>query len=391
MNTQEYKATVSLAGIVALRMIGLLMILPIFALYAQQLNGATPLLVGFAMGVYGLTQAVLQIPFGLLSDRLGRKPIILVGLIFFIVGSIVAALSDSIVMMMLGRALQGAGAVGGALVALLSDLTREEQRTKAMAIVGMTIGAAFSIALVLGPMLNTWLSVSAIFWLSAGLGLAAIFILYTQVPDSDSLQLSLPNTNLLAALLSIFRNTELLRLNIGSLILHAILVSMFIALPLTLVNHLGFEKHQQWWLYLPALLLSFVIAWPFIVLSSKKEYLKMIFLGSILGLLLAQVGLNFQHDSVLKIFISLVIFFVSFNLLEANIPSWLTRIAPVQHKGTAVGVYASGQFLGIFVGGTAGGWMLTHFQSAGVFVLGIILTVIWFTIASRMDPQKQDY
>jgi predicted MFS family arabinose efflux permease len=383
MTTRELRATCALAGIFAVRMLGLFIILPIFSPYAATLPDTTPVLIGLALGIYGLTQACFQIPLGMLSDRVGRKPIIAAGLIIFAGGSMMAAMAHSIAGIIIGRALQGAGAIGSTVIASVADLTLEENRTKAMAIIGSTIGLAFLLAMVLGPILNPWLHLSGIFALTAVLALLGIVILYTLVPtvhtgfhrDAE------PIPALFKKLLS---NPELLRLDFGICALHAMLTALFIAVPLLLTSMGNFNATQQGYFYLPILVAAFLAMLPFIILAEKHRHMKKVFLGAISLLLIAQLGLLIPSHSLWSIGIDLFLFFTAFTLLEACLPSLVSKFAPAAAKGTATGIYSSAQFLGIFLGGVIGGYAYEHFGMIGVLSFGIALAVIWLILASSM-------
>jgi MFS family permease len=365
-----------------MRVLGLFMILPVFSIYAEQLPQVTPLLVGIAIGIYGLTQAMLQIPFGMLSDRFGRKPIITIGLSLFALGSVVAAMSTTIVGIIIGRALQGGGAIASAALALTADLTQEEHRTKAMAILGMSIGMSFTIALILGPVFNQWIGVSGIFWLTALFAIIAIGILYLIVPKPLVSRLHRDAEPVPAQFKRILADQQLLRLDIGVFLLHWFMTSLFIELPLVLKTQLAVEHH--WYLYLPILIGSVMIAIPFIIIAEKYRALKSIFSGAIVVLALSQVGFAFLHDSWFGIVFMLFLFFVAFNLLEASLPSLISKVAPVDSKGTAMGIYSSCQFLGVFVGGAVGGWLHQHYQMNTIFMFYSGLALIWFMLAVTM-------
>ncbi len=384
MSATEKRATFSLAGIYALRMLGLFLILPVFALYAEELEGVTPLLVGIAIGAYGLTQALLQIPFGMLSDRIGRKPVIVGGLLIFAVGSVVAALSDSIYGVIFGRALQGSGAIAAAVMALAADLTREEQRTKAMAVIGMSIGAAFTLALVLGPVFNEWIGVPGIFWLTAILALGGIGVAIFLVPKPEHCRHHRDAAPVAGQLARVLRDPNLLRLDYGILTLHMTITSIFLAVPLVLRDIVGMESASHWQVYLPVLLGSVVLMVPFVILAEKKQRMKEIFLGAILFMALAQVGFYFLHTSLTGLVLALLLFFTAFNLLEAVLPSMVSKVAPAENKGAALGVYSSSQFAGAFIGGAFGGWMHGAFGFEGVFLLGAASAVLWLLVASGM-------
>lgn len=380
----EKKAIFPLAGIFAFRMLGLFMILPVFSLYTNKLAGATPTTIGLALGIYGLTQALFQIPFGMFSDKIGRKPVIAIGLLIFVAGSVLAAMSKTIDGVIIGRALQGAGAIGSTIIALVADLTTVENRTVAMGIIGMTIGFSFMIAMVFGPMLNAWIGLSGIFWLTAVLGLFGIVILYVSVAKPPKLIFHRDAEPVPALFKSVLKNIELLRLNFGIMILHATLTATFIAVPIVLANMAGLREEHQWYLYLPVLVLAFIFMFPLIIVAEKKRKMKQIFLVCITALLISQLGLWFLHKSIFIISSLLFIFFTAFTVLEASLPSLVSKIAPAASKGTAMGVYSTWQYLGIFIGGTVGGFVFSKFHALGIFVFAVLLCAIWLLIALFM-------
>jgi predicted MFS family arabinose efflux permease len=375
----EKQATFSLAAIFAFRMLGLFMIIPVFSLYAHQLQGTTPFLVGIAMGCYGLTQALLQVPFGMWSDKLGRKPIITLGLILFALGSVIAALSHTITGVIIGRCLQGTGAIGSTVIALLADLTSEQVRTKSMAIVGIIIGTAFSLGMVLGPVLNTWIKVSGIFWLTAMLAVCGLVILYYFVPTPEKIIIHPDAETVPANLPSILRNKKLLQLDFSILISHAILTATFVVLPVVLQNNAHLSEAHQWWLYLPVLLLAFISMPPLIILAERK-YPNGIFLVCVIGMGIAELLFWLWQHSIVGIALALWLFFTTFTVLEAILPSKVSKTAPAQSKGTAVGVYSTCQFLGIFLGGCLGGWFYGHYNAAMVLLVCATLAVVWILI-----------
>lgn len=383
MTTQERRAAVSLAGIFSLRMLGLFMILPVFALYAEHLQGETPFLVGLAIGIYGLTQAILQIPFGMLSDRIGRKPVIAAGLIIFALGSFFAAEASTIHGVIFGRALQGAGAIAAAIMALAADLTAEEHRTKAMAVIGMSIGLSFMVAMVAGPVLNHWIGVPGIFGMTGVLALLGIAVLYLVVPSPQRSVFHRDTEAEPAQFKEVLRNGQLLRLDFGIMTLHMALTASFVVLPTALLKT-GFDAQHHWELYLPVMVLGMALAIPFIIIAEKKRRMKQVFAAAVSVLLLSQLGLFSGLENFWMIAIMLQLFFLGFNLLEATLPSLISKIAPAQSKGTAMGVYTSSQFIGAFIGGAAGGWIHGQFGNSAVFIFTAVMVGLWLLAALTM-------
>lgn len=379
------KVVIPLAALFAFRMLGLFMILPVFAVDGAGLSGATPSLIGLALGIYGLTQALFQMPLGSLSDRVGRKPIITGGLIFFALGSVIAALSHGIFGMILGRALQGAGAIGSTILALTADLTTPENRTKAMAIIGLTIGTSFTLAMVLGPVIHAIWQLSGIFWLTAALALAGIGILHTCVPTPPRTPSHGETQPIAKVITRMLRHPELMRLNIGICLQHAILTACFLALPTLLTQTAGLPIAQQWQFYLPIMVLAFLAMLPFIILAERKNQIKPLFIVAISVLALTQVALALNHNTLWFMAVVLTVFFTAFSLLEASLPSLVSKIAPAGSKGTATGIYSTAQFLGIFIGGALGGTVLTYFNLTGVFWFTLILAILWLPIAGTME------
>ncbi len=394
MTPEERKSAVSLAGIFGLRMLGLFLILPVFSPYAHNLAGASehPMMVGIALGAYGLTQALLQVPFGMLSDRIGRKPVIAAGMLLFAIGSAIAAMSDSITGVLIGRVIQGSGAVAAAIIALVADLTREEHRTKAMAMIGITIGASFMISMVAGPVLGDLIGVSGIFWLTAVLSLASILFLYLVVPDPKR-QVHHRDAEVTAGMLGrVLANKELLRLDFGVFVLHVALTAMFVVLPMVLMDPSSplLASAAQWKLYLPVMGASFVLMVPLVIVAESKRKMKQVFVFSIALLATAQIGMALWGASLAAIAVSLFVFFVGFNALEATLPSIISRIAPVSAKGTAVGVYNTCEFFGAFIGGVLGGFLYipARHNEAQTFLVIAGLLILWLLVALTMAPPR---
>lgn len=384
---QERRAGISLAMIYAFRMLGLFMILPVFALYTEHLPGATPFLMGLALGIYGLTQAILQIPFGMWSDRIGRKPVIFIGLLIFAAGSLVAGTAHSIEAVIVGRAIQGGGAIAAALMALAADLSREEHRTKMMALIGASIGASFALSMVAGPIINEWIGISGIFYGTAVLALVGIVILFLLVPDPVKSHFHRDAEVETRSLLTVLKNTELLRLDLGIFTLHLVLMCIFQVIPLVLQNEMGVNSNSHWQIYLPVFILALVIMVPFIVMAERKHVMKPVFIGAITSLLLATVLFILGHAFWL-IVVALVIFFSGFNLLEASLPSLITKTAPATQKGTAMGVYSSSQFLGAFAGGAVGGYAHQLWGIEGVYYTALIFLMFWLVVAVTMKKPR---
>jgi predicted MFS family arabinose efflux permease len=388
MTGSEKRAAVGLAGIFALRMLGLFLILPVFALSARNMSGATPLLIGLAIGAYGLTQALLQIPFGMLSDRIGRKPVIFGGLVLFAVGSAVAALADDIGGVIFGRVLQGSGAIAAAVMALTADLTREEVRTRAMAGIGISIGMAFALALVLGPVLGHWIGLDGIFWLTAVLAVGGMLILILLVPTPEHSSIHRDAEPVVSQLGGVLADRELVRLDLGVLILHMMMTALFLVVPLSLDAH-GLAAAHHWWVYLPVLVLSMAAMVPFIIQAEKRGRLKPVFLGAVLTLALALVGLYLLNAGLTILAFFLFLFFTAFNLLEASLPSMISKIAPAGAKGTAMGVFSTSQFAGAFFGGLVGGWVHQGYGADAVFLFCAAMALVWFLVAWPMGSPRR--
>jgi predicted MFS family arabinose efflux permease len=383
----ERRAGISLALIYAFRMLGLFMIMPVFALYAEKLPEATPFLAGLALGIYGFTQALLQIPFGMLSDRIGRKPVIFAGLVIFALGSLVAAQADSIYGIIFGRALQGSGAIAAALMALAADLSREEHRTKMMALIGASIGVAFAAAMVLGPVLNEWIGISGIFAGTAALALIGIAILYLVVPDPMHIHFHSDAQVRSGALLDVLRDGQLLRLDLGIFVLHFALMCVFLVMPLELRDTASLAPPDHWKLYLPVFGMSLVIMLPFVIIAERNRRMKQVFLGAIATAALAVTGFIFSSD-LKTLALSLVFFFAGFNLLEASLPSLISKTALATQKGTAMGVYSSSQFMGTFCGGLVGGAVHGYWGIDGLYITVTAVLLLWLILASSMRQPR---
>lgn len=390
MRPDEKRAASLMAALYASRMLGMFMILPTFALFASgEFPQASAMMIGLTIGIYGLSQALLQLPFGMWSDKFGRKPLIAIGLVLFALGSVVCALAPTLEWMMVGRALQGAGAISAVLLALLADLTRETVRLRAMSLVGISIGFSFTISLVIGPALDALVGVRGIFWLTALMALGGLVVLYTLIPDPEIKPLSRDVQADTSALGVVLKDAGLLRLNFGIFALHLLLTALFIAVPLALVQSAGIDVMQHWQIYLPVMLVSFALMTPLIIYGEKKAKLRPIFLLSIGLLMLAEAMLWAGHDNLWLVVLALIVFFTGFNVMEASLPSLIAKFAPAHLKGTASGVYATSQFFGTFLGGLLGGALLGWGSFDAVFGAAIGLTVVWFAIAWGMvNPDR---
>lgn len=387
MTRIEKRATWSLASIYALRMLGLFLIMPVLSLYADQLEGATPALIGLAIGIYGIVQSFLQIPFGLVSDRLGRKKVIVAGLLLFFAGSVIAALSTNIYGIIAGRAIQGAGAIAAAVMALVADLTQEVHRIKAMALIGASIGTSFGIAITGGPLIASYIGVHGIFWLISAFALAAIFILLVLVPTPRQSKKHRDAEVIPSRFSDALTNGELLRLNYGIFILHLVMTASFVVVPL-LLRDAGLIASRHWMVYLPVFVLSLAFMIPFIILAEKKQKMKAVFIGAVLILALAFLGFVKFHADLMPIVALLLLFFSGFNLLEATLPSLVSKTAPGDLRGTAMGVYSTCQFLGAGIGGAAGGWCYGQYGASGVFMACTALVCSWLVLAFGMKPPR---
>ncbi|WP_038167735.1 MFS transporter [Thiomonas sp. FB-Cd] len=385
MTAQERRSSMTLASIYGLRMLGLFLILPVFAIYARTLPGGDDhLLVGLALGIYGLTQAVLQIPFGIASDRFGRKPVMMFGMVIFALGSFMAGASHTLDGIIVGRAVQGAGAISAAISAMIADSTRDENRTKAMAMVGMTIGMSFIVSLVAGPLLYHVIGVPGMFVLTGVLALIAIAVIKWVVPDApmtaraEELGSSAPRDSVLTP--------ALLRLHFSIFVVNFTQVAMFVVVPLALVHRAGIAVQHHWMVYLPVTLGSFIVAVPGIIWAESRGHMRPVFIGAVALMVLTMLGFAFGYTEPVPLIASLFFFFVAFNVMEALIPSLVSRTAPPARKGLALGVYNTAQSLGLFAGGALGGWIAKSWSAEGVFLACAALSLVWLVVALFIQP-----
>lgn len=383
MTQYELSSTIALAVVLVTRLLGLFMVYPVFTGYASHLLGATPAMIGIALGAYGLTQGLLQIPYGLVSDHVGRKPTIVVGLLLFALGSVVAARSHSIEGAIIGRTLQGTGAIGSVVLATIADITREEVRTRAMAFVGMTIGLSFAVAIVLGPVFADTIGVSGIYWLTAALALFGIAITFLVVPGQSHVRHH-PGARSNSPLRDVIGNDQLLRLDLSIFILHLILTANFLAIPLVLLHSLHMPVGRDWIAYLAVLAISTVLMVPAIFMTEKGGNAKDTLLATIVLIAVGQLGLLCWSSDPIVVSVALVALFTGFNIMEALLPSLITKVAPKGAKGTAAGVFSSAQFIGIFAGGAFGGLANAKSGTTGIFALTLIAALIWFVIATTL-------
>ena len=386
MSPEERRVGASLASIFALRMLGLFLILPVFSVFAKDLPGGdSRSLIGFALGAYGLTQAVFQIPYGIASDLWGRKPVIVTGLLVFALGSFVAAWAPDIYWVIAGRVLQGAGAISAAVTALAADLTREEHRTKVMAMIGSSIGLVFALSLVGAPLLYGWIGMAGLFILTGVLALAAIALLLKVVPASPR-----PLGHVKLPLRRVLFDADLLRLNFGIFSLHLLQMAMFVVLPHALIEHGGLPATAHWQVYLPAVLASFVVMIPTIIVAERRDKMRPVFRSAVALLLVVQLGLYFLGATLWSLALWLTLFFVAFNVLEATLPSLVSRTAPPEAKGAALGVYNTTQAIGLFIGGALGGYLAQHFGDNAVFSACAGVALLWLLVAGTMNfPRRR--
>ncbi|PHS15867.1 MAG: MFS transporter [Kangiella sp.] len=384
MNSIEKRAALTLSSVFALRMLGLFMLLPVFSLVGKDLEGFTPVLIGFAIGAYGLTQAILQIPFGWMSDKFGRKPIILFGLLLFLAGSLVAALSDHIYGVIAGRLLQGCGAIASSIMALAADLSRDEQRTKIMASIGMSIGAAFAVAMIIGPVITGWVGLSGIFYGIAGLSVLAMMIILFLTPNPEKQFSQRDAIASRGQFTKILSDRQLMRLNFSIFTLHFLLTSFFVAFPYRLEN-LGIELSGHSWLYLLTMCGAVILMLPMIIYAEKNRQHARMMLLAVMLIAVVQFSFGMFQFPMVIVIIAMTIYFTGFNLMEALLPSMISRIAPLSGKGTALGVYSTSQFAGAFLGGPVAGLTMYYMGYDGVYLVGAFAAMIWAIILFGLE------
>jgi predicted MFS family arabinose efflux permease len=384
LTPSERRASVALAGLFACRMLGLFLLLPVFAVAASGLPGGDdPMRVGLALGIYGLTQAFMQIPFGLASDRYGRRPVVIAGLLLFVAGSVVCALADDVFWITIGRAIQGAGAISAAVTAWLADATRDEVRTRAMAMVGASIGLSFALSLVLAPLLVGWWGLAGLFWTIACLGVASLAVAAYIVPvvprtTARSMKHARPG--------EVLAHKDLLRLNFGVFVLHCIQVALFVVVPALLAQSGGLSTEALWKVYLPIILMSFVLMVPVIFVAERHRAHRGALRGAVAGLVVVCALLPLASHSFYPLAVVMTAFFVMFNVLEALQPSLVSRVAPAQFKGLALGFYNTAQAAGLFCGGALGGWLASALSANAVFIGAAVLSALWLAVTWALKP-----
>lgn len=388
MSPVERSTTAALAAVFAMRMLGLFVVLPVFAIYGRELAGATPLLIGLAIGAYGLLQGILQIPFGIVSDRWGRKPVIVAGLLLFAGGGVVAAMADTIWGVIIGRAIQGCGAVSGVVMALLSDLTRESHRTRAMAIIGVTVGLSFGLAMVIGPLIADVAGLSGIFLFTSAMALASLALVAWYVPTPVAV-ISAGRRRILPQMLRVFRHQGLFRLNLGVFLLHMVMVAVFVVVPPSLEHYEQLAASEHWKIYLPVILLSLVLMSPLMMHAERSGRVRGVLVLAAAGLALSLVLLAVLHRSLWGVVGGLLLYFTAFNLLEALMPSLVSRMSPAGARGAAMGVYSSGQFLGAFTGGLFGGALSGLLPPDKVLLVCAAVFACWAILAAGLHLQTR--
>jgi predicted MFS family arabinose efflux permease len=383
----ERRATLSIASLFGFRMLGLFMVLPVLALATGDYPDFTPLMLGITLGAYGLTQAILQIPLGLLSDRIGRQPVIIGGLLMFIAGSVVAALADTMIGLVIGRALQGTGAIASTLMALVADLTGEQNRSKAMATIGGSIGFSFMLAMILGPLFAANFGLPSVFWVTAALGVVGIFIAQFLVPKAVSMRRNREAMTDAQQIRGLLAESNLMRLNIGIFSLHFALMAAFVAIPTMLSDELSISGGNLSWIYLGLLGGGFFVMLPVMIMAEKLGYQKLVFVAAVALMALTTAVLSSQRGPVLTP-LMLLLFFAAFNLLEATLPSWLSKLCPVGNRGTAMGIYSTSQFFGAFAGGLAGGWSMHQFGLDGLFVTISLILLAWAFVSTGLQSPR---
>ncbi len=385
MSPAEKRALVGLASLYAFRMVGLFMVLPVMMTYGISLTGATAALLGLALGAYGITQSLFQIPLGWLSDRIGRKPVIAGGLVIFALGSVIAALAEDVNILILGRILQGSGAIASSTMALLTDLMREQFRTQALAAVGITIGLSFTVSMMIGPWIALVWGFSGIFWLTALLSVFGLAVLFWFVPSPDRDSGHLANGHFFRDAARVLKNPDLLRLDFGIFVLHMGLMATFIVVPLSLMAG-GLAEQYHGWLYVPVMVVAFLMMVPFMIVAEKKKMIVQVFTAAVALMLVVQVLFYLAPVGWVLTGLLLTFYFMAFNYLEAAMPSLLSRLVPKEVKGTAMGVFNTAQFLGAAIGGAIGGLLYQHFGAQGVYLAsGVILSVwLWMSLGQMM-------
>ena len=388
MDVIERRSVLALAMVYLFRMLGLFLIMPVISVAADGLDGADAALIGAAIGIYGFTQASLQIPMGMLSDKLGRKRVILFGLLLFALGSIICAHADSIATLIIGRAVQGAGAIASTLMALLSDVTKEQNRTKAMAMVGISIGASFMLSLILGPILFQWVGLAGLFYLSFAFSIVGMGLIVWAVPNVTEHTFKRDTTPSLVALKDVLRNGRLRFLNISVFLLHGSLTALFVAIPSLLIHRYGLSLGQHSILYLLVMGAAFVLMLPLVIAAEAKGLMKHVLTIVITIIGLATVAMEWASN-VWLFGVTVCLFFVAFNTLEATLPSVVSKLAPVGYRGTAMGVFSTHQFMGAFVGGAGGGWLLQNTSMTMLFSIIGGIWLLWAVISAWQPAPKQ--